>query len=339
MSDDWRPAIGLEHLRLRARVMDVVRGFFRGRGYLEVDTPVLSHDVVVDAHLDPFVTRYRPEPGVERDELFLQTSPEFHMKRLLAAFANESEPPAGIWQASRVTRQGELGRWHEPEFVMLEWYGLGDTHVEQMRFTEELVAAMFAAVPNAPVIKPPFERLSYDEAFERFAGRRVLGLDVPELAELATAHRVSPPAELGDDRDGWLNLLLTTLVEPHLGTRGRPTFVFDYPASQAALARIRAWSDNPVAERFELYIDGIELANGYHELLDGAELRRRNAMQQRIRVHEGLRELPTESRLLEAMEAGLPECSGVALGFDRLLAVAVGVTSLAEVVPFPFDRS
>ncbi len=332
--DDWKPAICLERLRKRALAMDAVREFFRSRGYLEVDTPILSHDVVVDAHLDPFTTRFRPEPGVERDELFLQTSPEFHVKRLLCALAEDQDPPAGLWQVSRVMRQGELGRWHQPEFTMVEWYGLGDTYVEQMAFTEELVAAVLEAVSEKEQIDRPFDRLAYDEAFERHVGSRVLELHVAALAALAERHDVTPPAGL-EDRDGWLNLLLTTLVEPKLV---RPTFVFDYPDSQAALAKVRD-DRPPVAERFELYWEGIELANGYDELRDVEELRRRNAEQNAVRRREGLPPLPGESRLLAAMEAGLPACSGVALGFDRLFAVAVGARSLAEVVPFPFERA
>jgi elongation factor P--(R)-beta-lysine ligase len=331
---DWRPSCDLEMLRRRSVLRNRVRGFFAERGYLEVETPVLSRDVVVDAHLEPFVAHWEPDSGTDRGaarhERFLQTSPEFLMKRLVAAGAE------AIWQTSRVFRQGERGRWHEPEFTLLEWYRAGDDHHAQMTVTEDLAVAVCDRAGRELV--QPFERLGYDAAFERHAGTPVLALDVADLIELAARHGVHLPDGLArDDRDGLLNLLLATLVEPHLG-RERPTLLYDYPVSQAALARIRH-DDPPVAERFELYIDGLELANGYHELTDAAELRRRNAEQNRLRVRDGRRALPEESRLLAAMEAGLPPCAGVALGFDRLIAVAVGATSLAEVLPFPFDRA
>jgi lysyl-tRNA synthetase class 2 len=186
----------------------------------------------------------------------------------------------------------------------------------------------------------PFERLTYDEAFERFAGERVLGKSPPALAALARQHGIAPPPGLAaDDRDGWLNLLLALVVEPHLG-RTQPVFLYDYPASQSALARVRSDPGAPpVAERFELYLGGVELCNGYHELTDPAELRRRMAEQNAIRVREGSRPLPMHNRLLDAMEAGLPPCAGVALGFDRLMLLAVGAESVADVIAFPFERA
>lgn len=351
--DMWRPSASLAILRMRAELLHSIRGFFRERGYLEVETPILSRDVVVDAWLDPFSTRWladeRGQSGAEGtgagDELFLQTSPEFAMKRLLAAGA----PP--LFQIARVMRQGELGRLHNPEFTMLEWYRPGDTHHEQMAFTEELVRHVFEqartlraddAGGHEPVRLPtvPFERLTYDEAFERYAGTRVLELSIADLAELARRLDVGIPQSLAvreDERDAWLNLLLADVVDPQLG-RERPVFLYDYPASQAALAKVRP-GPPPVAERFELYIAGIELCNGYHELTDPAELRRRIAVHAAQRAREGRRPLPEESRLLDAMEAGLPECSGVALGFDRLALLAFGAESLAEVIAFAFERA
>ena len=323
-----------------------MRDFFSARGYWEVETPVLSHDVILDAYLDPFTTRWQPDPTSKEaaEELFLQTSPEFGMKRLLAAGAT------AIYQFARVMRNGELGRLHNPEFTMLEWYRTGETHREQMDLSEDLVRTVFARVPNEERARPAtraigtildggrFERIAYDEAFERYAGTRVLRLGTADLCRLALARGVSVPPGFEDaDRDQWLNLLLAELVEPHLG-RERPQFVCDYPASQAALARVRHESP-PVAERFELYIDGIEVCNGYHELTDADELRARMRAQAVARGRQEYRPLPPNERLLAAMESGLPACAGVALGFDRLLMLAVGAESVRDVIAFPFDRA
>ena len=349
MSFEFASSASLETLRRRAALLSFTRRYFEQRGYLEVETPLLSPDVVVDVHLEPFGTRFRPDPAAEQGrELFLQTSPEFSLKRLLAAGCGP------VFEVFRAFRNGEIGGRHNPEFTLVEWYRPGDTHHDQMTFTEEYVRAFLreAAVLSgsdqirspAPEgeggrrmlnIDEPFERLTYDTAFERFVGTKVLHLAVPALAELAGARGVAvPPGMTTDDtaRDEWLNLLLAELVEPHLG-RERPAFLYDYPASQAALAVVRN-ADPRVAERFELYAGGIELCNGYHELLEANELRRRNVEQNRKREALGLRTLPEESRLLAAMEHGLPACSGVALGFDRLLMVALGKSSIGEVRAF-----
>jgi lysyl-tRNA synthetase class 2 len=185
---------------------------------------------------------------------------------------------------------------------------------------------------------PPAERLSYAEAFARYAGIDPHRAAPRELAAAAERGNVAMPADAAAfDRDGWLNLLLAELIEPRLGAE-RPTILYDYPASQSALARVRA-ADPPVSERFELYVRGIELANGYHELTDAAELRRRNAAANSARALEGKPPLPEESRLLAAMDHGLPDATGVALGFDRLVMVATGASSLAEVMPFPIARA
>lgn len=329
-----RPTATLDSLRLRAKLLGAARELFSAHGYLEVETPVLSHDVVVDAHLEPFAVNCRE--GSPPCVMFLQTSPEFGMKRLLAAGARS------IYQVTRAFRKGELGRLHNPEFTMIEWYRVGDTHHEQMDFVELLVNAVFDSARenggSVTSLPRPFERMSYNEAFQRALGRPVLDLSGRELLEIAReAGIVAPDSLTVDDRDGWLNLLLAERVEPRLG-RDCPTFLYDYPASQAALAKVRP-GNPPVAERFELYIRGIEICNGYHELTDAAELRRRMKTQAELRSRDGHRALPNENRLLAAMDAGLPDCAGVALGFDRLVMLAAGANSLAEVTAFPFDRA
>ena len=352
-SSDYLPTASLEMLRHRAALLAVIRRVFDEAGYFEVETPVLSSDIVVDAWLDPFVADFLRSPtdwSRGGKPLYLQTSPEFAMKRLLAAGAK------AIYQLGKVFRNGEVGQRHNPEFTMLEWYRVGDDHHAQMRFTEALVRRVFEAAENfndtgstgghrasaKPRLGPQeFERLTYDAAFDRYTGQRVLEESVESLASLASRHGlVAPPGLERDDRDGWLNWLLAELVEPHLG-RDRPTFLYDYPASQAALARVSSsCTGSPaVAERFELYIDGVELCNGYHELTDPAALKQRIHEQSLLRSAAGFRPLPAESRLLSAMEAGLPASSGNALGVDRLIMLALGAKSLSEVIAFPFDRA
>ena len=341
----YRPSAAIKQLQARAQLLDFTRAYFRSRGLWEVETPLLSHDVVVDAYLEPFTTRADTSadcrPAAPESELFLQTSPEFGMKRLLASGAKN------VFQITRSFRRGEIGPLHNPEFTILEWYQVGATYRDAMTFVEEFVSAFFdearrVAGLNRP--KPiaglprPFPRSTYDELFVGVLGTSVLQKNAAELARLTQQHGISPPPGLAhDDVDGWLNLLLALKVEPQL-VRRPAIFIYDYPAGQSALARVRP-DACPVAERFELYLSGIEICNGYQELTDPVELRKRIAVQQALRRREGSRPLPAESRLLAAMEAGLPECSGVALGFDRLLMAAVAATTLAEVMAFPFDRA
>lgn len=339
--EDWKPTASLDVLKQRARLIGVMRKTFEEAGYFEVETPILSHDIVVDAHLDPFITAYHSgrlpdDPKVPGEELYLQTSPEFAMKRLLAARAE------AIYQICRVMRNGEHGERHNPEFTMAEWYRVGVDHHAQMDFTEHLVRRVFAETAQfraeAKLPSEPFERLTYNQAFERYVGCEILELETAEFVHLALMHDVAPPLSLTlDDRDGWLNFLLASLVEPELG-EDQPAFLYDYPASQAALARIRP-DDPPVAERFELYLGGMEICNGYHELTDAEELSARMRKQNLIRKSENARTLPETNRLLDSMRAGLPPCSGVALGVDRLVMKALGLSSIAEVIAFPLPRA
>jgi lysyl-tRNA synthetase class 2 len=301
---DFLPTASLDMLRRRADLLKLVRQFFDDRDFLEVETPLLSHDTVVDRHLDPLaVTLFgdprQPDHG---PKLWLQTSPEFAMKRLLAAGAT------AIYQVTRAFRGGEAGRLHNPEFTIVEWYRAGDNYEAGMYLLSDLAAAILG--------RAVAERLTYREAFERYAGVDPLDGQRTHLE---------------------LDLLLSQRVEPQLG-RSRPTILCDYPADQAALARLRP-GDPSVAERFELYVDGVELANGYHELLDPAILRERNRTNNELRATDGKYQLPADSRLLAAMDHGLPACSGCALGFDRLVMVATGAKSIQEVMAFPIERA
>lgn len=324
----FEPSASLEMLRFRADLLRKVRRFFDERGFLEVETPILSADVVVDRHLDPFVTILAPDPRTPAagQKLWLQTSPEFHMKRLLAAGAGP------IYQLSRVFRNGEVGGRHNPEFAMLEWYEPGVDYQSGMAFLSELVDQLLG--------RGTADILSYRDAFKQFARIDPIAAATSAVAARAAELGVAAPKSLAaDDRDGWLDLLLVERVEPKLGI-DRPTIVCDYPASQAALAKLRVDVDGrQVAERFELYVNGIELANGYHELLDPQELRQRNRAANELRRADGKPTLPVESRLLAAMEQGLPPSVGVALGFDRLVMVASGASSLGEAIAFPIDRA
>jgi elongation factor P--(R)-beta-lysine ligase len=323
---DYLPTASIERLQLRADLLARVREFFATRGFLEVETPILSNDVVVDRHLDPMSTVLaddprRPEVG---RKFWLQTSPEFGMKRLLAAGMK------AIYQITRAFRNGEIGPLHNPEFTMVEWYRVGDNQAAGMSLLSQLCHALLKT--------PPAETISYRSAFEKHLGINPHTCTIEQFPAAAMQAHIQVPQGLDDDRDGWLNLLLAECVQPHLG-QTTPTILYDFPVGQAALARIRTGGETPVAERFELYFRGVELANGYHELLDPAELRRRNSTANAARVADGKPPLPENSRLLDAMQAGLPECAGVALGFDRIVMLAADAKSLAEVLAFPIDRA
>ena len=322
---DFRPTASWDQLRLRAELLARTRKFFLERGFLEVETPLLSADTVVDRHLDPLsvVLPNDPRrPDVGRT-MWLQTSPEFGMKRLLAAGAG------AIYQITRAFRAGEAGTLHNPEFTIVEWYRPGDEMAQGMQLLSDLSEALLSLGPA--------ERVSYGEAFRLHAGVDPHSATQAELAELGRRWGIEVSNGVASlDRDGWLNLLLTHLVEPHLG-QAVPTILYDYPHTLAALARIEG--DPPVARRFELYVRGVELANGYHELVDPQVLRQRTRTANLQRVDDGKPALPEQSRLLEAMEHGLGESTGVALGFDRVVMLAAGAASLAEVMAFPIDRA
>jgi lysyl-tRNA synthetase class 2 len=320
---DFRPSATLESLRRRAQLLAAVRAFFAEQGFWEVETPLLSADTVVDRFLEPIpVADPCSTPSGASPTYWLQTSPEFGMKRLLAAGAE------AIYQVSRAFRREECGRLHNPEFTLVEWYRVGDGLERGMQRLAALCEQLLG-------LGPP-DRLSYREAFERSLGLNPHRAAPAALQRAATERGLSVHASFCQaDRDEWLNLLMAEVVQPQLG-QSRPVIVFDYPASQAALARVR-WGDDPVAERFELYVGGMELANGYHELLDPAVLAERQRLANQQRLAEGRCRLPEQNRLLAAMEHGLPACCGVALGFDRLVMAALKATSLREVIAFPFD--
>jgi len=321
---DWPPAAGIEVLQQRARMLASARDWFAAERVLEVQTPVLSCAAASEVQIESIAAQPMQGPA-----MYLQTSPEFPMKRLLAAGIGD------CYQVCPVFRDGEAGRHHNPEFTMIEWYRVGFS-VEQM--LQDLDQLLRATIGDLRVL-PPTRVQTYRDAMLAACGVdcRTAG---PREMEAALRQRGVAPAPVVDgDNDTWLDLLMATVVGPALG-REYPAIVRDYPASQAALARLRDdGSGVQVAERFELYLDGIELANGFHELSDPLEQRRRFAQDLRNREQRGQRRAPLDDRFLAALQHGLPDCAGVALGFDRLVMVALGLQSVAETMAFPVDRA
>lgn len=325
MPRPWQPSAPLAALRARAELLARVRAFFGVRGVLEVETPQLA----AGANTDPNVESLPPVQVAGVGALWLQTSPEFAMKRLLAAGSGP------IYQVAHAFRDGETGRLHNPEFSLLEWYRPGYDHHALMDEVEALVIEVLELDAAA------FERLPYGEAVRRHAEVDAFGADVPALQACLRRHGVTLPQgfdrDRASERDLWLDLIMGEVVGPKLGAL-RPCFVYDYPASQAALARVRPGRP-ALAERFELYASGVELANGFHELSDAGEQARRFADDQRRRGKQGQRQPALDHALLEALQAGLPDCAGVALGLDRLLMFKLRSRHIDEVLAFPAARA
>ncbi len=303
-----------------------VHAFFQDRRFVHVETPLVSGDTVVDRHIEPVPMLQSSLTGSTLNDrpMWLQTSPEFAMKRLLSAGMTS------IYQITKAFRQGEHGARHNPEFTMLEWYRCGD----DLQSAMQLLSEFGAAILN----RPGSEIVPYRDVFLKHAQIDPFTASDAQLAAHCRSNIEITKHFLGDQpRDFWLDLILTHLVEPKIGF-DVPCIVYDWPASQSALAIVR--DGHPaLAERFEIYVDGVELANGYHELLDADELLRRNSVVNRQRLADGKRALPMDSRLLDAMRAGLPPCAGVAVGVDRLLMVMTGANSISEVMAFGFDES
>jgi len=318
----------LETLRLRSQLLARIRDFFESREFIHVETPLLSRDTVVDRHIEPVqVSRSNVLLGaMDHSILYLQTSPEFAMKRLLASGAS------AIYQICKAFRKGESGRRHNPEFTMLEWYRVGDDLAEGIRLLADFAKHIF----NVEQV----EAISFRDVFVQHASVDPFVASIDELRSACETHGVDTSAFVGDlDRDSWLNLIMSEVIEPQLGTTN-PQIVFDWPATLSALARVRVSSEGyEVAERFELFVSGVELANGYHELIDPVELQSRNQKVNQQRNSDGHARLPEESLLLQAMHHGLPACSGVAVGVDRLLMVILEKSSIDEVIAFPIVRA
>lgn len=310
----YRQSASLRTLQLRAVLLRRIREFFAARGVLEVETPALSPSAPTDPALESIAATARSLGSTH----YLQTSPEFAMKRLLAAGSGD------IYQICRVFRDDELGRWHQPEFTMVEWYRLGWDDVQLMDEVQDLVCHLLNEARGWPA-----KRMTYENAF-------LSTMSVSPRSEAATlaarlqAQGIDVPKGL--EHDELVDLSFSTVVVPSF-EREALTFIYDYPADQSALARIKPGTP-PVAARFELFAAGLELANGFAELTDSSEQRRRFDADQANRLRFGLPVSPIDEHFLAALDQGLPECAGVALGFDRLVAVAANLPSVAEAVAF-----
>ncbi|MHC2068514.1 EF-P lysine aminoacylase EpmA [Bremerella sp. T1] len=324
--DSWRPTASLDHLKRRHEITQAVRQFFLSLGFWEVETPLLSRDTVIDTHLDPVpvTLSWNPAEPQHGDAFYLQTSPEFAMKRLVADGAE------AIFQIAKAFRLAEVGSQHNVEFTLVEWYRVGDDLKAGMQLLSDLAEAVLK--------RGPAQLVSYQELFQSHLGFDPLSVTAEALRDVASAQNVNVPKSFSnDDLDGLLELLMGELIQPKLGFDS-PVILYHYPASQAALARLD--EDNPrVACRFELFVDGMELANGYDELLDAEVLVQRNRINNEARQQLGKPRLPEASQLIEAMRSGLPACSGCALGLDRLVMVALGAKSIEEVIPFPTRKA
>jgi len=315
MSEHWLPSAPIALLKEKARMLQSLRAFFAERNVLEVETPILSIAAITDPQLESFSTCFKQQ------EYFLQTSPEFYMKRLLAAGSGD------IYQIARVFRDDELGRNHHPEFTLLEWYRLGFNHHQLMDEIEALLNVLFS---NAPLI---VQRLSYQQAFIQYLGIDPLDANVAQLQRCAKKNNHDAPQGMDSgDKDMWLDWLMVDAIAPKFDKTGF-TFLYHYPASQAALARLDD-NDKRVAQRFELFYGELELANGFHELTDAHEQVVRFENENKIRQQRKQKIMPIDNDLIDALKAGLPQCAGVAIGLDRLLMVLTHTTHIREVVSF-----
>lgn len=320
----WQPSISVSHLKARAEIYAKIREFFSVRAVLEVETPLLCHSTVTDPHLES-LHALCPVPGAATAEKFyLQTSPEYAMKRLLAAGSGP------IYQISKAFRFDQRGSLHNPEFTLLEWYRPGFTHGDLMIEVDALLRRVLACEVA--------QCISYGTLFEQYCGLNPYQASTSELIACATKQGLDIAQADQLDHTTWLQLLMMHLIEPHLGQNNRPTFVTDFPEAQAALAKINP-GPPPVAERFEVYWQGMELANGFHELCDAREQRQRFIKDNVWRKNNHLPEITIDERFLAALEHGLPACAGVALGLDRLVMAALHQKDIGTILAFPIERA
>lgn len=317
---NWQPSASLETLQLRARLLKKIRDFFEARDVLEVETPLLCYTSVPDPFIESIPAYFQKNPQTKAETYYLQTSPEYAMKRLIAAHGRS------IYQLTKAFRQGEIGRFHNPEFTILEWYRMQFDHHDLMNDMDEFLQHVLNTAPA--------DRITYAELFQKFLNINPHESTPDQLAAIAKAHQLNIESII-TDRDTWLNLLMSHCIEPHLG-KETPIFIYDFPASFASLARINP--ENPeVASRFEVYWHGIELANGFHELQDAKEQRQRFLQQLHERKQLNLNQLPIDEKLLSALAHGLPDCAGVALGIDRLILLATKHQHIKAVLSFDFE--
>ncbi len=325
MFQDWRPTCSLDLLRLRAQTLSRIRQFFSERSVMEVETPLLSHSCGTDPQLAFFTSEYCFSP--ERQTLFLQTSPEFAMKRLLAAGTGS------IYQIGKAFRNGESGRFHNPEFTLLEWYRVGFTLPQLMDEITDLIEALFVGKGLQET-----QRISYQDVFFLYTGLNSLKFSYQNYCAYAIESGLSEAISLCEhDHALWLDMLFSHKVQLNLGDNSL-CLVYGYPACQSSLARINEHCDQ-ITDRVELFMNGVELGNGYYELTDAKEQSMRFDTELAIRQENNLPIMVKDQRLIDALAAGLPECSGIAIGLDRLLMLLSGSKSIEDVLAFPIYRA
>jgi elongation factor P--(R)-beta-lysine ligase len=313
--------IKVPYLKDRAQMLKKARAFFEDKGVIEVDCPALSHAAPIDLHIDVM------KVALKNDQLgYLHTSPEYGMKRLLSAEIGD------IYQISHVFRDGEIGPLHNPEFTMAEWYRIGFSFDQMIAETLDFIRLFLGNLTA--------QSMTYRQTLQHHLGIDYLTATPSNLLDCAKDNNLDLPSDAASwDKDTLLQLLVSFLIEPKLGT-GHLFVLSHFPASQAALSKTFARSDGePVACRFEVYYQGIELANGYHELTDASEQKRRFEASNRARVEAGKDALKVDERFLEALQFGLPDCCGVAVGFDRLMQLKHGLKELKNVLPLIWEES
>jgi lysyl-tRNA synthetase class 2 len=324
MQTHWQPNCSIELLRYRAALLARIRQFFNERDVLEVETPLLSHSIGTDPQLDFFSTLYHTQP--QQQPLFLQTSPEFAMKRLLAAGSGS------IYQICKAFRNGEAGRFHNPEFTLLEWYRVGFDLEQLMNEVDLLITTLFN---NA--LKPS-QRYDYASLFKRHTGLDALTFSYTDYCDYALANNISEAITICQSNHAvWLDFIFSHKVQPLLGDSSL-CLVYGYPACHSSLARLNA--DNPlITDRVEIFIDGVECGNGFYELCDPIEQQRRFEQESLIREQTRLAKVSPDTRLIAALQAGLPDCSGIAIGLDRLLMRLSQSTQIEDVLSFAIHRA
>jgi elongation factor P--(R)-beta-lysine ligase len=322
MTMNWRPAASIEALKQRAKLLHDVRLFFKERDVLEVETPALSRFPTLDLHLDSFCT----SPGTDLPQRYLITSPEYHMKRLIAAGSGS------IYQICKAFRCDEVGSNHNPEFSMLEWYRVGWDHLQLMSEIEDLMTRLMGTGKAL--------RVSYQEIFQSLLGIDPLELTTNDFLDICRDKRIDPPQDLKAGtacRDEQLNFLMGVLIEPRLG-KEQPVFICDYPASQASLSRLS--ETNPsLSTRFEVFYQGLELGNGFYELTDAEVQEKRFRETNASREKMGKNHLAMDDGFLSALKAGMPDCAGVAMGLDRMMMLAMGEKDIASIMTFSWNHS
>lgn len=323
----WQPTLTWQNAQKRAQILQQIRQFFSERNVIEVETPALSQGTVTDVHLDALSCRYdflSDSAAGQSTELYLQTSPEFHMKRLLASGYG------CIYQIAKAFRHEEAGRFHNPEFTMLEWYRVGFDHFDLMNEVAELLTAVLEC--GQP------HQITYQNLFVTQLGLDPLTADREQLLTIIRqANKLSDWLITEQDNDILLQFIFSEIIEANIGIEV-PYFVYNFPKSQASLAKICP-NDERVAQRFECYYQGVELVNGFNELTDAKNQLERFQDDNNKRTGLGLPKKPIEKQFMSALDEGLPQCAGVALGVDRLIMLALKAKHINEVISFSVERS